>query len=138
MRDLWKGELAKVVRTWAQKMTKFDERVSLRIIELEEIKEQNMLPELDELTGNDELVMNFKLETVEQFWMNHVKDLIVERVRDDDRELIELQKAWLKMTNLFTSPSKSKKAPLASKKTKPRQKRNARAGASVPPQANRL
>ena len=31
----------------------------------------------------------------------------MERVIDDDSELIELQKAWLKMTNLFASPVKS-------------------------------
>lgn len=38
MRDIWRVESARVI-SWPNKMTKFDEKVNLRIIELEEIEE---------------------------------------------------------------------------------------------------
>jgi hypothetical protein len=81
-------------------MTKFNDRLSLRLIELEEIKENNMLPEPDLVSHQ---ILEFKIETAEQFWIKQIKDVIVERVVDDDAELIELQKAWLKMTNLLSA-----------------------------------
>jgi hypothetical protein len=43
-------------------MTKFNDRLSLRLIELEEIKENNMLPEPDLANHN---VLEFKIETAE-------------------------------------------------------------------------
>jgi hypothetical protein len=118
-------------------MTKFNERLSLRLIELEEIKESNMLPSVpDEATSKAQL--EFKIECADKFWTNQVKDVIVERVIDDDSELIELQKAWLKMTNLFTSPTKTKKSSVSKKSVKQRPRRIARGGATVPAQSNRL
>ena len=87
-------------------MTKFNEKLSLRMIELEEINESNMMPVVpDEELSKQQL--EIKLESFEQYWSSQVKDVVVERVIDDDSELIELQKAWLKMTNLFASPVKS-------------------------------
>lgn len=46
-----------------------------------------MLPEPD---LSNSLILDFKIEIVEQFWLNQVKDVIVEKVVDDDVELIEL------------------------------------------------
>jgi hypothetical protein len=62
----------------------------------------------------------------------------VERVVDDDAELIELQRAWLKMTNLLSasSPVRAKKTSI--KKTAVRPKRNARGAGTVPAQPSRL
>lgn len=48
-------------------MTKFNDRLLLRLIELEEIKESNMLPEPD---LSNSLILDFKIEIVEQFWLN--------------------------------------------------------------------
>jgi hypothetical protein len=45
MRDIWRTESARVI-SWSTKMTKFDEKVNLRIIELEEIEEQIMVEEV--------------------------------------------------------------------------------------------
>lgn len=77
-------------------------------------------------------MMEFKIETAEQFWLKAAKDTIVERVVDDDAELIELQKAWLKMTNLLSvqSPVRAKK--VSTKKQTVRPRRNARGAGSVP------
>ena len=97
-------------------MTKFNERLSLRIIELEEIKESNMLPVvLDE--ENTKQLLEIKIESIERFWSTQVKDMIVERVIDDDSELIELQRAWLKMTNLIATPIKVNKKASVNKKS---------------------
>jgi|LauGreDrversion4_2_1035121.scaffolds.fasta_scaffold181921_1 hypothetical protein len=43
-------------------MTKFNDRLSLRLIELEEIKENNMLPEPDLASHT---VLEFKIDTAE-------------------------------------------------------------------------
>ena len=42
IRDMWNHESQRIV-TWSQKMNKFQERLALRILELEEIQESDML-----------------------------------------------------------------------------------------------
>ena len=61
IKELWQTESSRVIQ-WAQKMTKFNDRLSLRLIELEEIKENNMLPEPDLASHT---VLEFKIDTAE-------------------------------------------------------------------------
>ena len=49
VKNLWDTESARVV-TWSAKMNKFQEKLTLRLIELEEIQESNMLKEAKDST----------------------------------------------------------------------------------------
>ena len=37
----------------------------------------------------------YPIEHLEAFWTDYVCDVVVARVKDDDRELNELQKVWI-------------------------------------------
>jgi len=70
MRDIWRTESARVI-SWTTKMTKFDEKVNLRIIELEEIEEQVMIEEDQAVSKTLE---SFKVEDLEKFWLEKVEN----------------------------------------------------------------
>ena len=83
-------------------MNKFQERLTLRIVELEEIQESDMMklevkvPEL------------YPIQKLDEYWHDYVCDRVVDRVKDDDRELNELQKVWIQ--DFVTSPTKSRQS----------------------------
>jgi hypothetical protein len=60
----------------------------MRIVELEEIFENQ-----PGLVDNHE--NKFEIEDLREFWKLFVDDVIVERVKDDDRELLAIQQIWL-------------------------------------------
>lgn len=71
-----------------QKMNKFQERLDTRILELEEIYENqpNLLIDKQEV--------DLDIQQMKIFWDKIVQDVVVERVKDNDQELHEIQKIW--------------------------------------------
>jgi hypothetical protein len=62
---------------------------------LEEIADQDMLGVKDE-----PLNLVYDITKLEKYWETYVTDINIDRIKDDDRELIELQRVWLKISNL--------------------------------------
>ena len=60
----------------------------MRLVELEEIFENQ--PGLVDNYEN-----KFEIQDLREFWKQFVEDVIVERVKDDDRELLAIQQIWL-------------------------------------------
>jgi len=60
----------------------------MRVVELEEIFENR--PGL--VDKNDE---KFEIKDLKEFWKNFVDGVIIERVKDDDRDLQAIQQIWL-------------------------------------------
>lgn len=69
-------------------MNKFQERLDTRILELEEIYENQ--PNL--LIDKQEVELD--IQQMKIFWDKIVQDVVVERVKDNDQELHEIQKIW--------------------------------------------
>lgn len=67
-----------------QKMNKFQERLDTRILELEEIYENQ--PNL--LIDKQEVELD--IQQMKIFWDKIVQDVVVERVKDNDQELHEI------------------------------------------------
>lgn len=69
-------------------MNKFQERLDTRILELEEIYENqpNLLIDKQEV--------DLDIQQMKIFWDKIVQDVVVERVKDNDQELHEIQKIW--------------------------------------------
>lgn len=65
-------------------MNKFQERLDTRILELEEIYENQ--PNL--LIGKQEVELD--IQQMKIFWDKIVQDVVVERVKDNDQELHEI------------------------------------------------
>lgn len=60
----------------------------MRLVELEEIFENQ--PGLVDI--HDE---KFEIKDLKEFWKQFVEGVIIERVKDDDRELLAIQQIWL-------------------------------------------
>lgn len=60
----------------------------MRLVELEEIFENQ--PGL--VDNHDE---KFEIKDLKEFWKQFVDGVIIERVKDDDRELLAIQQIWL-------------------------------------------
>lgn len=100
LQGLWELETAKVVQS-SVKMNKFQEKLSMRLVELEEIFENQ--PGLVDNYEN-----KFEIQDLREFWKQFVEDVIVERVKDDDRELLAIQQIWLQYAGVQKKQEKLK------------------------------
>ena len=84
VKNLWDQESARVV-SWNAKMSKFQERISLRLIELEEIEESNMLKQEEKATD----LLQYDLQVLQDYFETYVRNVVVYFIKDDDREFMQ-------------------------------------------------
>lgn len=107
LKDLWETESARVV-TWHAKMNKFQEKLTLRLIELEEIEEANMLKGKSAKIESD--LTAYDVSGLEAYFETYVRNVVVYFIRDDDREFMQTQKTWLKLSKVELDPTPAKRS----------------------------
>ena len=45
---------------------------------------------IDEIQGSPKLELDFNFDVLDAYWMKNIEDCDVDRVKDDDRELMEI------------------------------------------------
>ena len=45
---------------------------------------------MDEVQGSPKLELDFNFDVLDAYWMKNIEDCDVDRVKDDDRELMEI------------------------------------------------
>lgn len=98
-------------------MSKFDERLNKRILDLEDLQDDDA-PQQDVVMEEEKNLLwhdDYEYEQLEEYWQDYIEDVVADKAQDDDRELVEQNRVWLHLsTKQYTVTASGTKMPMAS------------------------